>query len=1022
MSLCIIHLSDIHLKTKDDIILSRVDSVCRACASVVPVNSDVAIVISGDIAFSGKIDEYNLAKGIFIKLSKYLEEEKNARVKIVTVPGNHDCDFSKENSVRKALLESIQKNIDNDIIDSILKVQQNYFNFAKDYCSFSGVLIEQNEIDINGNKILFLLANTAWMSTIKETPGKIVMPEIALSNIDSQKYKVVIYVLHHPVSWLNPDCKSKFIEHIRKNADIVLLGHEHLKDSYQKTGDKFSVFCNHGKELQDSESENSAFSIIVFDDVFQNYKLFDFMWFDSKYIRNKEESNQFHKNISSQHSVFSFNSETRKRLDDLGVVVNHFAKEHITLSDLFVWPYLKKINYNDSKKKAIQIQNNISKEILDNEISIVTGAACGKTSLAKMLCMDACNDEKCCIFVDGNDISLVDTNNIEKTIEQIFVKQYNLECLEDFRQLSKKDKLIIIDNFDAIKNNKNRRSLIVDYIMDNFSKVVLFISNPIEIATIITSKYISSFSDLFYYDILPLGNKKRKELIYRWYCLGDDILSQKEVEDRTEKGIRLLDTMLGNGSSFIPALPIFIVGVLQNCDAKRKSYENSKYAGLYESFILDALSKISYEYITSSECNIDINIMSKLAFSLLKEKHTNFSKDELVDTIRQYDERMKLETNPERVLQNMTIAQIIYEDIEDGMEYKFRYPYIFYYFAGRYIAHNLNDTIVKEELNYMSSRLYNEIYGNIIIFVCHFSNSKEVIESVLLNAYGTLENYKSFDFTKSNPIFDKIHETIEKLIPKTVGSNEEVDVNRAKALERKDEMGIGDGQVEDVESEIVDDVNDEEKEKELASVVASIKTLEVLGQILQNYPGDIEGCDKTGIIDEIHKLGMRAVTAIVNTIEYAEQDYVEYVFERAKVKDENISRDKIVNAAKQLINLIIFGAVRGMVYQIAVSLNSEYLLPAATEVLSKDGSISSKLVLIELELNCLNKPNYREIELLKKAFEANNEKFAINILSTIITYYLNYNKCDGRLRQKLCALFEISEKQTLIESQKNLLI
>ena len=54
MSFCIIHLSDIHIQDENDIILTRTDEICRACASVTQNNSTVVIAISGDIAFSGK--------------------------------------------------------------------------------------------------------------------------------------------------------------------------------------------------------------------------------------------------------------------------------------------------------------------------------------------------------------------------------------------------------------------------------------------------------------------------------------------------------------------------------------------------------------------------------------------------------------------------------------------------------------------------------------------------------------------------------------------------------------------------------------------------------------------------------------------------------------------------------------------------------------------------------------------------------------------------------------------------------
>ena len=162
-----------------------------------------------------------------------------------------------------------------------------------------------------------------------------------------------------------------------------------------------------------------------------------------------------------------------------------------------------------------------------------------------------------------------------------------------------------------------------------------------------------------------------------------------------------------------------------------------------------------------------------------------------------------------------------------------------------------------------------------------------------------------------------------------------------------------------------------EQEKDMADVVAALKTIEVLGEILQNYPVGIEGEKKVEIIDEIQKLGMRSVQAIIKTMGYLEKDLVEYVYARASREKKYVSKEQIVFVTRQFINLLITGMARGMVHQVAVALNSEHLLLAAKKAFEEDNSISSKLVLLDLELNCLNICNYTEIKGLKKEYNLN---------------------------------------------------
>lgn len=1020
MGFSVIHLSDIHIKGEDDVILKRTDELYKACNSAIVDNSNVVIAVTGDIAFSGKETQYNCAENLFRGLELYLQSQAAKSVQFVFAPGNHDCNFDVQESIRKVLVDSAKPDIiDESYFKNVVKIQDNYYDFIKKFDLVDEGIFTTKEFVFDGKKILFSMLNTAWMSVLRESPGKLIMPTKLFGKIEPSEYNAVFYLLHHPINWLNPDYKNDFVNDIRKNADVVLLGHEHTKDDYEKIGDNFSVYCNHGKELQDSNSERSAFSVFNFDATLQNYNIVDFEWKNDKYVRLNEKVNQFHKNIASQQTVFNPNQSTVDYIYDLGFTANHFSKDCVMLPDLFVWPDLKKFDYNNDKRKVEHIRTDTINELYTNDLCIFTGSSShGKTSMAKMLYLDAVGKGTCCVLVDGEKFTSSDITNIEDTINEHFIEQYNRESLEDFRQLPREKKIVIIDNFDSIKAVKNRRNLVVDYLTKKFHKVVIFLTSSIDITSILSSETIDSTSELFYYDILPLGNRKRKELISKWYHLNEENLTEEEISEKIEKSVSQIDSLLGNGAAFIPALPIFIINVLQNNDAIKPTYGNSKYAVLYESLILSTLSKISSDYITSGASNIDINMLSKLAFSMLIKKHTNFIEPELEAIVKDFCDDVIINISYQDFLKKMVSAQIIYKDSSEGETYRFKYPYMFYYFAGRYIAYNLKNKDVKDAVIYMSSKLFNETYGNIIIFVCHFSNNQEIIDEILLNAYETLSWYEPFDFTKSNPIFKEIQETVEALIPATVGGNESVNANKNKVLERMDEVGINDGQVTKGESEINDNIN--ETEKEMASVSAAFKTLEVLGQILQNYPGDINGENKISIIDEVHKLGMRSVQAIINTMGYLERDLVEYIIDKAKSKKQNIRRDEVVSSTKRFINFLISGTVRGMVHQVAISLNSKYILEAATRVFSNDNSISSKLILVDLKLNCLNMPNYQEIANLKKIFDSQNERFASSILCSIVGYYLTYNKCDRALRSKLCALCGISEKQIFIENKKEL--
>ena len=102
-----------------------------------------------------------------------------------------------------------------------------------------------------------------------------------------------------------------------------------------------------------------------------------------------------------------------------------------------------------------------------------------------------------------------------------------------------------------------------------------------------------------------------------------------------------------------------------------------------------------------------------------------------------------------------------------------------------------------------------------------------------------------------------------------------------------------------------------------------------------------------------------------------------------------------------------------MINKIADSLNNKYVLPAAEQVFKNDTTISAKLVLLSLKINCLHTVSYPDVSSLKKALDENDEKFASQIVDSIIGHYLNYNKCSTSLRDKLCKLCNLSQTLTL---------
>lgn len=958
------------------------------------------------------------------KLAEELKKTKSCAIHYVFAPGNHDCDFDKSTSVRDSLIGTINAVSDNTIYEAMTEVQSEYYNFCKTYNMTDNKLISKVELRIKGGKVLFLVVNSAWMSIINENPGGIIIPEALIPEVNNRDYCAVFTVMHHPINWYNPDYQRPFIDFVRKNTDLLFVGHEHIVDTYSISGNNWSVKEIHAQELQDSNSMDSGFFVINFADSFQQYSLFEYKWNNNKdkllYERTDEKEEPFFKNPSINNSVFQPNDNTLDKMNDPGISINHFSKDNISIRDIYIWPDLIKSDLKNESFNDKLIRDNIFKELSSNRISLINGEeACGKTSLAKMMFLSYIEDDACCIVIDAKLLTSVDTNKIEKTIEEEYSNQYSDKTLDEFVQLSQEQKILIVDNFNNMKPLGDRRNTIINFLFNYFGKIIILMSHDIEIPQLLSAECLKGLDELPYYEIKPFGNSKRSKFIKNWYHLNNRIQS-KETDERIENAIKQVDAILGNGTSFMPSMPVFLITTLQNLDSiNPTTFNGSKFSSLYEMLIQSSLFKNSNanDYVSSGAYNIDVSVLSVLAYNMLIEKSLTFTEDDLYSAVSYINSKKKLSVNGNKLLTRMIASRIFFQEIENSNCYRFRYPYIYYYFVGYYIAHNENRSDVKDRIEYMSKKLYNEDYGNIMIFVCHFANSVDIIETILINAYSILENYEKFKFEDSNPFFENMQSIIEYIVPKNIGDNNDVERNKEKRLEDMDRVGITDGTLDKSHDTINDEIT--EKEKDLASLSAAFKTLDVLGQILQNYPGSIDGSLKIEIIDEIHELGMKSVSSVISTMGLLEDELINYFYEDYQKDNPSKSRDEIVFETKKFITFVLSNVVRAMIKKIALSINSEYLLPAADETFTNEGSISAKLIMQELKINCLHKIYYKEIEQLYDELIASCP-FASSILKSSVANYLKYNECEYKLRDKLCTKFSLNKKTTYLESQKRL--
>ncbi len=142
MRILMVQLSDIHLKERNENLKEKFIGIAKACISLIKKDTKIIFVLSGDIAYSGTSEEYEIFSEYFNNTKQIINEEQKVEMFTVCVPGNHDCFFteeekSEEECVRNLIIDKLNTQIDKpvskDCFNKLLSSQINFDNFKREF-------------------------------------------------------------------------------------------------------------------------------------------------------------------------------------------------------------------------------------------------------------------------------------------------------------------------------------------------------------------------------------------------------------------------------------------------------------------------------------------------------------------------------------------------------------------------------------------------------------------------------------------------------------------------------------------------------------------------------------------------------------------------------------------------------------------------------------------------------------------------------------------------------------------------
>ena len=272
-----IHLSDLHFgqETGSDLHLhedvrERLIEDARNLTARESNSAVDGIIVTGDIAFSGKQSQYQQA-GQWLER---LREAVNCELKgVFLVPGNHDVDRDEISSGCEALLEKIkecgeeqlerylQDPLDSEVLYRRFK---SYRDFAEAYAcpidTASGYTVDRQVPVGPRHSLRFIGANSALVCSPTSDEDRQLLLGARQRTFPLNAREELVVLCHHPLHWLRDSTDAS--QFVRARARVFISGHTHERSSRvernESTGDL--VFISAGAAVPASNERRREFT------------------------------------------------------------------------------------------------------------------------------------------------------------------------------------------------------------------------------------------------------------------------------------------------------------------------------------------------------------------------------------------------------------------------------------------------------------------------------------------------------------------------------------------------------------------------------------------------------------------------------------------------------------------------------------------------------------------------------------------------------------------------------------------
>jgi predicted MPP superfamily phosphohydrolase len=1000
MTLNVLHLSDIHFRNESDHVFARASEIASAVFSLARAATKNVIVVSGDIAHSGSAAEYAVAEKFISELRFSLERETGCTVDVLVSPGNHDCVLKPESRLRERTIQSIIENPQDAMDEEMLRVctgaQRSFFEFRNRIVTLQPVfehpLWNEYEFEIDASVIRASMLNVSWMSRLREQQGGLVFPVSAFENVLSESADLRLAVMHHPFNWYQQRDYQHLRRTLRSHSSVVLTGHEHIPNTGTYIDDMTgaSLFFE-APALQPPAGDGTpGFFCHSFDFIAKTVKSTLFI-LDAAGVHEDEtpSMHSFQLLTEKSNQSLELSDSFIDRLRDAGANLTHADKEDVTIDDIFVYPDLHEQVNDPTMLRPISAESLIVK-IEEGEKLLITGEEkSGKSTLLLRYHKVLRSEGWVPVYFDVAGISFKTKGDAEKRIAQSIESQY---INPDMVLRAPKDKLVLLlDNVDRIKASQSFLAHLLQYADNQFAGLVCTSDKQFEYSGLVSKEAAEALATLKNYELLRFGQKLRHRLIKKW-CALSDVVTKTDLDRRVYDSESLINSVIGK--KLVPELPIYILILLQSSEQHRHGeIQNGGYGHYYHYLITKSLGEVGVKPL---ELNEYYNYLAQLSWQMLYSKQRELDHTSLVEFNRAFSERFTTVDLDGR-LALLLRARIL---CKQGDYYAFSYPYIFYYFAGKYLSANLSKPEIRTWVEQACGKLHIRENSDTILFLTHHTDEPWVIEQIAAVLNGCFPQFKPMELNGDTNAIDALVDSASQLVIE-MGSVEE-------NQERYRELGDSLSATQKEEPEL--DPNAGGELAFMAEWNLLMKTADILGQILKNYYGSLEKAQKSAYLTEVFNGPLRAIRGVLEDVAGDTDGLITQMENILDVGDKKPPRDEwrreLKKVAFNILGVMGFATVAATGSYVA----SEKLREDIRSVVNKNPTVAFQLIEMATRLLRPGNPPLQDVKRL--AEDLKDKPYAFGILQSLGFQHMYLYHTSEADRQALCSHLKLTLSAT----------